>query len=233
MDFEPPKHVAVIPDGNRRWARRRKLPTLIGHRKGFDRAVEVVRAARKMGIHTLTLWAFSSENWNRTKREVNYLMRLYMRMIDDNLLEAHEFESQIVHLGRKDRIPKGLADKIAGAEEETKSYKKYILNVALDYGGQDEIIRAIKRWFEVKHKKRKSIKAEEFSEYLDTGGQPHPYPDLVIRTSGEQRTSGLLLWQAAYSEFYFEKKCFPDFTAAVFKRAVREYSRRKRRFGGD
>ena len=244
---KPPDHVAIIPDGNRRWAQRKRVPTLVGHRKGFDAATELVRASRDLGIHTLTLWAFSTENWNRSKREVDYLMKLYHDMIDENLKEAHKQKSQIVHLGRKERIPKSLAKKIVKAEEETANYKRHILNVALDYGGQDEILRAIRQWLEESGKLKASGKdlfeeigkyhgkypIYKFSEYLDTGGQPYPYPDLTIRTSGEQRTSGLLLWQAAYSEFYFEKKNFPDFTPERLRQAIIEFSGRKRRFGGD
>jgi len=241
-----PNHVAIIPDGNRRWARERKLPTLIGHRKGFDRAMEVVREGRAMGIHTLTLWAFSTENWNRTKKEVGYLMGLYSKMIDRNLKEAHETESKIVHLGRKERIPKSLAKKIEQAEKETSGYKKHILNVALDYGGQDELLRAIEKisgefskpnfqFSKLKEKIGRHGKYPIFklADYLDTGGQPYPYPDLMIRTSGEQRTSGLLLWQAAYAELYFEKKSFPDFTAKRFRSAVEDFMKRERRFGGN
>ena len=245
--IEPPQHVAIIPDGNRRWAKAKRLPTFIGHKRGFDAAMKLVRAGREMGIHTMTLWAFSTENWSRTKKEVNYLMKLYMDMIDKNLEEAHEFESKIVHLGRKDRIQKKLLDKITNAEEETKKYKKYILNVALDYGGQDELLRAFEKFvaeirnpkseirnlFKEVGKYHNKYPIFKFSEYLDTGGQPYPYPDLVIRTSGEQRTSGLLVWQAAYSEFYFEKKSFPDFTPERFRKAIVEYSGRSRRFGGN
>ena len=248
--IKPPKHVAIIPDGNRRWARQRKLPTLMGHRKGFDRAMELVEASREMGIHTLTLWAFSTENWTRTKREVRYLMKLYQNMIGKNLKAAHEHKSQIIHLGRKDRIPRSLASKIEKAEEETRDYKKYILNFALDYGGHDEILRAIEKFQESLRKtsgqagiKNKDLWKEvgnfekypiyKFAEYLDTAGQPYPYPDLMIRTSGEQRMSGFLLWQAAYAEYYFEKKCFPDFTPARLRKAIIEFSKRSRRFGGN
>lgn len=229
---EPPKHVAVIPDGNRRWARERGLPTLMGHRKGFDRAREIVRVSRDMGIHTLTLWGFSTENWKRSKREVKYLMDLFKRMIDKNLVEAHKHQSKIVHLGRKDRLPKRLLEKITKAETETVKYKKHVLNIGLDYNGRDELVRAIKKIQDSR------IKAQDLSErrifdYLDTAGQKYPEPDLVIRTSGELRYSGVLMYQGAYSEFYFEKKSFPDFTTARFQRAIIDFSKRNRRFGGN
>jgi undecaprenyl diphosphate synthase len=227
-----PDHVAIIPDGNRRWARSKGLHTLQGHKKGFDRAVELGRAARDMGIHTITLWGFSTENWDRTVKEINYLMKLYEKLIDDYLEEAHENKVKIVHLGRKDRLPKKLMKKIQYAEKETEDYKKHIMNIALDYGGHDDIIRAVKRMV------KDGIKEEEvtkkaFEKYLDTKTQPYPYVDLMIRTSGEQRTSGFLLWQSEYNEFYWERGHFPDFVPERFKDAILDYSRRRRRFGGN
>jgi len=215
-----PRHVAIIPDGNRRWAKAHGLPTLIGHKKGFERARELVRASREMGIHTMTVWAFSTENWTRAKEEVKYLMKLYLDMIDQNLVEAHESEARIVHLGRKDRIPDGLAKKIAQAEEETRDYAKHALNIALDYGGQDEILRAVAKFH-----------GGDFEECLDTGGQPHPNVDLMIRTSGEMRTSGFLPWQSVYAEYYFAPECFPDFTVELFKKAILEFGNRNRTYG--
>ena len=161
-----PNHIAIIPDGNRRWARARGLNTLLGHKAGFDRAVELGRAAREMGVHTVTLWGFSTENWDRTTKEINYLMRLYHKLIDDHLREAHKDEVKIVHLGRKDRLPKSLIQKIEKAEQETKNYSKYIANVGLDYGGQDEILRTIQKIVKdgVSYK---DIKAELFAKYSD------------------------------------------------------------------
>lgn len=234
--------MAIIPDGNRRWAKEKGLPTLVGHKKGFDRAVELVRESRKMGIHTLTLWAFSTENWNRTKDEIGYLMKLYEQMIERTVAEAHEWQARMIHLGRKDRIPKNLAEKIAKAEDDTRGYTKHVLNIALDYGGHDEILRAIEKirnsklenrnlWNEIGQQGKYPI--YKLAEYLDTGDQPYPYVDLMIRTSGEQRTSGLLLWQSAYTEYYFIKEHFPDFTPALLQKAVEDFDRRDRRFGGN
>jgi len=222
--------LVIIPDGNRRWARKRGLPTFEGHRRGFDVAVEIWRAARKLDIHTLTLWAFSTENWQRTKKEVSYLMKLYETMIDKFLKEAKKNKTKIIHLGRKDRIPLNLRRKIEKAEKETRNYQRYILNIALDYGGRDEILRAIKKMQNEKGK-RQNLTQEDFSRFLDTAGQPYPEPDLIIRTSGEKRISGFLLWQSAYSEFYFEPSYFPDFTPEKLKKAIKEYSKRERRFG--
>ena len=231
-DAKVPDHLAIIPDGNRRWARSRGLPTLQGHKKGFERAVELARVARSWGIHTVTLWGFSTENWDRTAKEINYLMKLYAKLIDNYLKEAKENKVRIYHLGRRDRLPEVLLKKIEKAEEETKHYDKYVMNIAIDYGGQDDIIRAVKAMI------RDGVEEGEvdqklFENYLDTKGQPYPYVDLMIRTSGEQRTSGLLLWQSNYTEYYWENGHFPDFTPEKLREAILDFSRRRRRFGGN
>jgi len=227
-----PNHLAIIPDGNRRWARARGLPTLQGHKKGFEMAVELARAAREWGIHTVTLWGFSTENWDRTEKEINYLMKLYAKLVDDYLKEARENKVRIYHLGRRDRLPEFLLKKIVKAEKETEQFDKYIMNIAIDYGGQDDIVRAVRAMI------RDGVSEDEvdqklFEKYLDTKGQPYPYVDLMIRTSGEQRTSGLLLWQSNYTEFYWENGHFPDFSPEKLKEAILDYSRRRRRFGGN
>ena len=227
-----PNHLAIIPDGNRRWARARGLPTLQGHKKGFEMAVELARVAREWGIHTVTLWGFSTENWDRTEKEINYLMKLYAKLVDDYLKEARENKVRIYHLGRRDRLPEFLLKKIVKAEKETEQFDKYIMNIAIDYGGQDDIVRAVRAMI------RDGVSEDEvdqklFEKYLDTKGQPYPYVDLMIRTSGEQRTSGLLLWQSNYTEFYWENGHFPDFSPEKLKEAILDYSRRRRRFGGN
>lgn len=231
-DTVVPNHIAIIPDGNRRWARSRGLPTLEGHRRGFDASVKVCRAARDWGVHTMTLWGFSTENWDRSKKEVNYLMKLYEKLIDDFLQEARENKVRIYHLGRKDRIPKALLDKINFAEKETLKFDKYIMNIAIDYGGQDDILRAFKKIVEDKIPANK-ISKELVEKYVDTHNQPYPYVDLMIRTSGEQRTSGFMLWQSPYTEYYWENGHFPDFSPEKLKMAILDYSRRRRRFGGN
>lgn len=246
-DIKIPRHIALIPDGNRRWAKANGLPAFEGHRRGFARVVPLVRATRDFGIHTLTLWAFSTENWNRSPEEITYLMKLYESLIDENLAEAKKEGARIYHLGRKERIPESLAKKIRQAEEETKDNKKYVLNVALDYGGQDEILRATEKIAAAVSKGK--ITTEKLHQidrggahdqpyyfyrfFLDTGDQPYPYPDLIIRTSGEQRLSGLMSWQSAYAELYFERNHFPDFTPEKLRTAILDYSQRERRFGGN
>ncbi len=225
-----PNHIAIIPDGNRRWAKGHGLPSLEGHRRGFDVAIKIGRKIRSMGVHTLTMWAFSTENWNRSKEEVSYLMVMYETFIDKNLKEAMKEKIRIIHLGRKDRISKKLLDKIQNSEEKTRDFKNYVLNIALDYGGRDEIIRAVKKMENGKWK-IENLTEENFGDLLDTANQPYPNPDLIIRTSGEQRTSGLMIWQAAYAEYIFLNKHFPDVKDEDIESAVSEYSKRLRRFG--
>lgn len=227
-----PHHVAIVPDGNRRWARARDLHTFEGHKKGFDNAVRLARAAREWGIHTVTLWGFSTENWDRDEREVSYLMKLYEKLVDDYLKEAKRDNVKIVHLGRKDRIPRSLLKKIQYAEDQTSKNTKYIMNIAIDYGGHDEIMRAIRAIVKDGIDASK-VDKKMVEKYLDTHGQPYPYVDLFIRTSAEQRTSGLLPWQAEYAEIYWSEDHFPDFGPEKLAEAVSEYSRRRRRFGGN
>jgi undecaprenyl diphosphate synthase len=231
-DTQVPNHVALIPDGNRRWARARGVHTLKGHKAGFERAVELARSAREMGIHTVTLWGFSSENWDRSPSEVGYLMKLYVKLINDYLNESIKDNVRLIHLGRKDRIPGFLLRKITEAEEKTSHNTKYIVNLAIDYGGHDELIRAVKKVISDGVPSEKVDKAL-IESYLDTKNQPYPYVDLLIRSSGEQRTSGLLLWQMEYAEMYWEEGHFPDFTPDKLYNAILDYSRRRRRFGGN
>src|SRR3989344_3994514 len=196
MNIVTPNHIAIIPDGNRRWAREHKLPTLEGHRRGFDVGLKIGRKIRSLGVNTTTFWAFSTENWNRTPEEINYLMKLYELFVDKNLKEALKEKIRIIHIGRKDRIPKSLLKKITN--------NKFLIS---------------------------NLSEENFNKFLDTKDQPYPNPDLIIRTSGEQRTSGLMIWQAAYAEYVFLNKHFPDLKDIDIDYAVQEYSRRQRRFG--
>lgn len=227
-----PNHLAIIPDGNRRWAKEHHLPTFTGHQRGFEVLLKIAKQARDWGIHTVTIWVFSTENWKRDKEEVKYLMEIEEEMLKKYLSEAKKDNVRIIHLGRKDRIPKSFVQTLEKAEQETKTCTRHILNIAVDYGGRDEILRAINK-YKVSGSKYKVLTESEFTKFLDTGSQPYPYPDLLIRTSGEQRTSGLLLWQMAYTEFVFLKKHLPDCTVEDLKEAILEYSQRERRFGGN
>lgn len=230
MNGNIPNHIAIIPDGNRRFAKAHNLPSFEGHRRGFEVALKVGRKIRSLGVNTMTMWAFSTENWNRTKEEVDYLMKMYERFVSKNLKEAMREKIKIIHIGRKDRIPKTLLEKLKNSVEKTKNFKNYILNIAIDYGGRDEIIRAIKRMENGKWK-MENLTENNFNQFLDTANQPYPNPDLIIRTSGEERTSGLMIWQGAYAEYVFFKKHFPELKDEDIDAAVEEYSRRQRRFG--
>ncbi len=227
-----PNHIALILDGNRRWARARGVPTLQGHEAGFDAGKRVAKASREWGIHTFTIWGFSTENWDRSPEEIGYIMKLLYRFTKEIRSDLKKEETRFVHLGRKDRLPKILVNSILKLEEETKYYKKHILNVALDYGGKDEIVRATQKIIKDGVAPEK-VDEKLFESYLDTSGQPYPYVDLFIRPSGEQRTSGLLPWQMAYAEFYWERDHLPDMTPEKLREAILDYSRRRRRFGGN
>lgn len=232
MDKKVPNHIAIIPDGNRRWAKEHGVPSLEGHRRGAKAFKEIAKAIRNHGVHTLTAWGFSSENWSRDINEVNYLMDLFIELLKDNEKEAHENETRVIHLGRKDRIPEKLAKEIERVEESTKHYTKHVYNVCIDYGGQDEILRTVNKI--IKNEQINStITKEIFERNLDTQDQPYPMVDLLIRTSGEQRTSGLLPYQMAYAELYFEPSYLPDFSVQKFEEILDWYQNRDRRFGGN
>lgn len=227
-----PNHMAIILDGNRRWARARGLHTLQGHKAGFDAARRIAKVARGLGIHTLTVWGFSTENWDRSKEEIDYLMRLYWKFVKEVRADAKKDGVRFVHVGRKDRFPQKLVKFMEKVEEETKNNTKHVFNAALDYGGRDEIVRAAQKIIRDGVAPEK-ITEDLFASYLDTANQPYPYVDLFIRTSGEQRTSGFLSWQMAYAEYYWELDHLPDFTAEKLRNILIDYSRRRRRFGGN
>ncbi len=218
-----PNHVAIIPDGNRRWAKELGLPTFEGHQKGFEALINIGKKARELGIKILTVWAFSTENCKRSKEEINYLMNLYEIMLEKYLKEALREKIRIIHLGRKDRINKTLKNKIINIEEKTKNFTQYYLCIGLDYGGRDEIVRAIK--------KSSNLSEDNFNQFLDTKDLPYPNPDLIIRTGGEKRLSGFLLWQCQYSELVFVDKYLPDFNNDDFEKIINDFSKRQRRFG--
>ena len=227
-----PDHVAIILDGNRRWARARGLKPWQGHKAGYEAVKKLAYASREFGVHTFTIWAFSTENWDRPPEEINELFKLTKRGLTEFEKECHKYKTRLVHLGRKDRFPKELSEEIARVEEATKNYTKHILNLALDYGGRDEMMRAVKR-IVADGVSPDEIDEKLINKYLDTHDQPYPFPDLFIRTSGEQRTSGLMPWQMTYSEYYFATDHLPDFTPDKLREAILDFSRRRRRFGGN
>lgn len=218
-----PHHIAIIPDGNRRWARDRNLPIFEGHRKGAERLKELAETAKELDIKVATFWAFSTENWERTKEEVVMLMSLFERVFQKYSQKLIENKIHFTHLGRKDRLPKRLLTLIHETEEKTNQFRDHYFALALDYGGRDEVMRATQQM--------SNINKKELDQFLDTKDLPYPYPDLVIRTGGEQRTSGFMIWQAAYSEWIFYPAYFPDFTPADLKKCIEVYIERKRRFG--
>jgi undecaprenyl diphosphate synthase len=225
-----PNHIAIVLDGNGRWARSHGLPVNKGHEEGAKALKNVMDAARTWGIHTLTIWGFSTENWKRPYAEKLKIFGLIKKTIQGELDTAKKDGIRFVHLGRKDRLPKDLLFLIKKAEKATKNNKNYILNIALDYGGRDEILRAVKK---IVNDRIPADKIDEklFASYLDTANQPYPYPDLFIRTSGELRTSGFLPWQMVYTEFYFEEDHLPDMNQEKLRNIILDYSRRRRRFG--
>jgi undecaprenyl diphosphate synthase len=223
-----PKHVAIIMDGNGRWAKQRGLPRTEGHRNGVENLRRILRAAVESGVEILTIYAFSTENWNRPKYEVEMLMRLLEMFLERELDELHRNGVQIRHIGELDGVPARLQKRIRKGLELTKNNTRLILNVAFNYGGRDEIVRAVRRIVE------EGIPAEQITEdlinhYLYTCGLPDP--DLIIRTSGELRVSNFLIWQGSYSEYYATPTYWPDFDETEFRKALAEYANRKRRFG--
>lgn len=228
-----PNHVVIMPDGDRRWARMRGMSPSEGHKAGMDNMLRLTRAARDWGIHTVSAWGLSTENWQeRPKDEIDFLMRGIANYLDQYLDEMHREGVKIVHLGRKDRLPKFLLDKIAEVEGITKNNTKHCFNIGLDYNGWDEIVRMTQK---IKDSgiSTDQIDRKTIDKFMDTADQPYPYIDLYIRTSGEQRTSGFMMWQADYAEFYWEPDYFPAFTPEKLKEAILDYSRRRRRFGGN
>ncbi len=227
-----PRHVAIIMDGNGRWAKRHRLARIIGHRKGADSVREIVRACREFGIEVLTLFAFSTENWLRPKREVTALMRLLGDYIDSELQEMIEKGIRLQVIGRPEDLPQRVRNKLEKAKERTKDNSNLILNLALSYGGRSEILRSFQRL--LGRLRKGELKDEDLSEEvisccMDTSGLPDP--DLLIRTSGECRVSNFLLWQVAYAEIYFSETLWPDFGKEELLQALLDYEKRERRFG--
>ncbi|NUM46790.1 MAG: isoprenyl transferase [Anaerolineales bacterium] len=223
-----PNHVAIIMDGNGRWALSRGLPRIAGHRAGTDNLRRVMEGCGELGIKYLTLYAFSTENWGRPEEEVRGLMGILEDVIDSELAELNREGVQLRHIGILERLDPILREKVIHAVELTKNNNKLILNIAFNYGGRDEIVHAIRNIIEDQIAPN-DVTDELVSRYLFTSGVPDP--DLVIRTSGELRISNFLIWQAAYAEWYFTPVYWPDFDKTELRKAVEEYSRRERRYG--
>lgn len=221
-----PAHVAIIMDGNRRWAKKRGLPSLAGHKAGVDSVHAVVRAASNAGLKALTIYAFSTENWNRSKLEVSALMFLLKKTITSYADELDRENIRLVLSGRIEELPRAAREGLRATEARLKDNKGMVLNIALNYGGRQEILDAVNRALAAGLKKvdEKSFSALFYSPAL-------PDPDLLIRTSGEMRISNFLLWQTAYSEFYVTETLWPDFREKEFAKALLDYQERDRRRG--
>lgn len=223
-----PKHVGIIPDGNRRWARERGLPTLEGHRRGLDVAKEIALASFDRGVECFTMYAFSTENWSRTKEEVGYLMELFYSFVGHEFRELEERKVRFQFLGSRDGLPSKLMKAIDDTERRTAGYTAGTVGWCLNYGGQLELADAFKAMLAAGITPDE-VTPERISEYIY--GTNVPPVDLIIRTSGEHRVSGFMLWRAAYAELYFVQKNWPDFSVEDFDTALTDYARRQRRFG--
>jgi undecaprenyl diphosphate synthase len=224
------KHIAFVLDGNRRWARKYGLPTLVGHKSGYELVKTITPLLPKYGIKYVTYYMFSMENWNRSEEEINYLMGIFRDFF--SLIDyANDHNIRIKTMGRLERLPEDVAEKIKLLENSTKNNESLTVIVAISYGGRDEIVRAVKKIAEDVADGKialDEVNEEMFASYLDTAGVP--YPDAFIRTS-ERRMSNFLIWQAAYSEIFFVDKLWPDFDESDLRDIVYEFSKRERRYG--
>ncbi|MBU3193877.1 isoprenyl transferase [Clostridium algidicarnis] len=227
-----PKHIAIIMDGNGRWAKEKNLPRSMGHKAGVETIRCIVKECNKLGIKYLTLYAFSTENWNRPKEEINTLMGLLIQYLRNEFNELHENGVVINHIGDITKLPLSCQKELISAYEKTKNNTGVIMNLALNYGGRDEIVYAVNsliKDFSEKDILKQPIDEKVFEKYLYTKDMPDP--DLIIRPSGEQRISNFLLWQCAYSEFWYSDIYWPDFGIGDLHKAIADYQRRDRRFG--
>lgn len=227
-----PNHIAIVMDGNGRWAQQRRLPRVEGHRQGVNVAQEIAKAAADIGIKHLTLFAFSAENWNRPEKEVDELMAILRRYLAREVSELHRREVRLKFIGDREGLANDIVRLMADAEELTLPNSKTVLTLAVNYGARQDITaaaRALTKAMAAGELKAEDLTQDVFKTYLQTADLPDP--DLVIRTSGEQRLSNFLLWESAYSEFVFTDTLWPDFTPECLKQAVDEFQQRNRTFG--
>lgn len=232
-EYEIPQHVAIIMDGNGRWAKKRLMPRNFGHKEGAKVVEQICEDAHELGIKYLTVYAFSTENWKRSVEEVTGIMNLLRRYLVDCIERASKNDMRVRVIGDRTALDTDIVEKINELEEKTKQYTGLNFTIALNYGGRDEIRRAtVKLVRDVREGKLSEDEIDEniISSYLDTADMPDP--DLMIRTSGEQRLSNYLIWQLAYAEYYYTDVLWPDFTIEDLKAAIRYYNGRERRFGG-
>ncbi|CQR25902.1 undecaprenyl pyrophosphate synthase [Streptococcus varani] len=235
--LEIPKHIAIIMDGNGRWAKKRLQPRIMGHKAGMDALQDVTKAASDMGVKVLTVYAFSTENWTRPEKEVKFIMNLPVEFYDKYVPDLHANNVRIQMIGDHSRLPEATKTALYNAERKTRNNTGLILNFALNYGGRDEITNAVRAIVQDALDAKFNpgdINEKVIADYLYTGRLPFKLrdPDLVIRTSGEQRLSNFLPWQSAYSELYFTNVAWPDFDEKELQKAIEVYNKRHRRFGG-
>ena len=223
-----PQHIVLFPDGNRRWAKQKGIASLDGHMQGYNNLLDFSEWCKNRGVKVLTVFGFSTENWNRTEEEVNYLMELLEKCLVDNLEKYKKEGVKVKIIGQRERLPESLQEAIEITEKATAENSNLHLNLAISYGGKWDILNAVKKIVEEKISADK-IDEKLFEDYLSTAGLPSP--DLIIRAGGEMRMSNFVLWQAAYSELYFSSKLWPDFTEQDLDLALEEFDRRSRRFG--
>jgi len=227
MEIKLPRHIAIIMDGNRRWAKKRNLPIIVGHRTGADTLQKIIETCLDIKIEYLTVYAFSTENWNRAPEEVKDLMNLLREYLVKLEKDNKDRNVKIKIVGDINRLDEDIRNKIVALENRTKDNTGLVINIALNYGGRNEIIHAIKS---LSKEELEKLTVDSFSEKLYT--YPTPDPDLIIRTAGEQRISNFLLWQCAYSEFWYTDVLWPDFSKKDLEKAIFDYSSRDRKFGG-
>lgn len=230
-----PNHVAIIMDGNGRWAEGKNLPKMAGHHAGMKAMKEIVKRSSELGIKHLTVYAFSTENWKRSVDEVGGIFKLLVYFVDNELKELHESNVKVNILGDYRALPRDAVSRVERTIDTTKNNMGLTFNIALNYGSRNEIIKGIQRVMEKVlsgELDKNSIKEEDFSKLLNTGLNSIPDPDLIIRTSGEKRLSNFLLWEGAYSEFVFSDVLWPDFTPKIYEDCILEFQQRERRLGG-
>jgi undecaprenyl diphosphate synthase len=225
--YEVPRHIAIIMDGNGRWAKKRMLPRIAGHKKGVESVRTIVKACAERGVEQLTLFAFSSENWRRPHEEVSLLMELFMRALKSEVAKLHKNGIRFRVIGEIDAFGPAIRQLIAEAETRTKRNTRLVLNIAANYGGRWDVLQAVNRLLDSGHQGR--VGEADLAAHLCLADAPEP--DLFIRTGGERRISNFLLWQLAYTELYFTDTLWPDFDAASLDKAIASYHKRERRFG--
>ncbi len=227
---EAPSHIGIIMDGNGRWAVKRKLPRTAGHKQGITTAKKIIKEAIRLGIPNLTLYVFSTENWKRTEEEVGFLMKLIVFHMRSEASFYQTNDIKVRHAGDIHGLPEEVRKEIEKSIENTRNNKAITVTLAINYGGRDEIIRSVNRWIAADKPGSGSFSEEAMRKYLDNSDIPDP--DLIIRTAGEQRMSNFLLWESAYSEYYFTDTLWPDFSAEDLSKAIDSYRGRERKYGG-